>query len=51
MTAYCKTQMIAVTGKIKLVMEICAVIGTVLNNLNLIQNTAKDLQFSFSPLK
>ena len=43
--------MIAVTGKMKLVMEIHAVTGTVLNNLSLIQNTAKDLQFSFSPPK
>lgn len=32
-------------------MEICAVTRTVLNNLSLIQNTAEDLQLSFSPPK
>lgn len=40
--------MIAVTAKIKLVMEIHAVIKIVLNNLSRIQNTAKDLRFPFS---
>lgn len=43
--------MIAVNGKVKVVMEMHAEIGTVLNNVNLIQNTAIDLQFPFSPPK